>query len=203
MITEPRTIHQVPLKSLSPECVLDIAPRATPQRYRFIDCDRFIQDKMLCIDEFTDFPSVQYAAMSYVWKGNPLEPSEAKNHHSFSVAGALDGDPISIHVLSQVSLAAVKHGARYIWLDRLCIMQTNREDKNWQIRQMSEMYKRCNPCIVLPGGVQKLVRIDEETMWIHRGWTLQELLMPERALVLLAWKLGAGKHHHHQPGTAN
>ncbi|OAX42773.1 hypothetical protein K503DRAFT_779708 [Rhizopogon vinicolor AM-OR11-026] len=178
--------------SLSQECELDITPYATPQRYRRIDCDRFIQDEMLYIDEFADFPPVQYAAMSYVWKGNPFEPCEVKSHHRFSVAGALDGDPISIHVLSQACLAAVKHEARYIWLDRLCIMQTNREDKNWQIRQMSAMYKRCNPCIVLPGGVQKLVRIDEETAWIHRGWTLQELLMPERALVLLAWKLGAG-----------
>jgi len=148
---------------------------------------------VLCIDEFADFPSIQYAAMSYVWKGNPVDPPEAQSHHRFSVAGALDGDPISVNVLSKACLAAVKHGASYIWLDRLCIMQTNREDKNWQIKKMGEMYKRCNPCIVLPGGVQKLVRIDEETAWIHRGWTLQELLMPERALVLLSWKLGTGK----------
>jgi len=169
-----------------------------------------VQDQLLCIEEFTDFPSVQYAAISYVWKGNLLDPPEAKTYwysatdaadgdryHKFSVAGALDGDPISIHVLKQACLTALKHGARYIWLDRLCIMQTNREDKNWQIRKMSEMYKRCHLCIILPGGVQKLVRIDEETAWIHRGWTLQELLMPERALVLLAWKLGSGKHRRH------
>lgn len=210
MIAQPRTIIQVSLKSLHQECVLDITPYATPQRYRLIHCDRFVQDATLSIEEFTDFPSVQYAAISYVWKGNPLEPPETKSdlyptmdavdgnrHHKFSVAGALDGDPISIHVLNQACLTAIKHGARYIWLDRLCIMQTNREDKNWQIKQMSEMYKRCNPCIVLPGGVQKLVRIDEETAWIHRGWTLQELLLPERAVVLLAWKLGAGNHGHH------
>ena len=198
MVAQPRTILQVPLNSLSQECALDISSHATPQRYRLIDCDQFVQNGVLCIDEFADFPSIQYAAMSYVWKGNPVDPPEAQSHHRFSVAGALDGDPISVNVLSKACLAAVKHGASYIWLDRLCIMQTNREDKNWQIKKMGEMYKRCNPCIVLPGGVQKLVRIDEETAWIHRGWTLQELLMPERALVLLSWKLGAGKRHHHQ-----
>ncbi|KAG1742321.1 heterokaryon incompatibility protein-domain-containing protein [Suillus paluster] len=192
MLAQPQNILQVSLKSLSQECALDITPFATPQRYRLIDCDQFMQNEMLCIDEFVDFPSVQYAALSYVWKGNPVDPSDAKSHHSFSVAGALDGDPISIHVLKHACLVAVKHGVRYIWLDRLCIMQTNREDKNWQIKQMSKMYKRCNICVVLPGGVQKLVRIDEETAWIHRGWTLQELLMPERVIVLLAWKLGEG-----------
>ena len=204
MATQPQTILHVPLKSLCQECVLDITSHATPQRYRLINCDQFVQDELLCIEESADFPSVQYAAISYVWKGNPLEPSEAKNHQAFSVAGALDGDPISLHVLKQACLTALKYGARYIWLDRLCIMQTNREDKNWQIRKMSEMYQRCNTCIILPGGVQKLVRIDEETAWIHRGWTLQELLLPERAFVLLAWKLGSGKHHHHhRPSTAS
>ncbi|KAG2152545.1 uncharacterized protein EDB93DRAFT_1249064 [Suillus bovinus] len=192
MTIRARTILQTPLASVNQDSVLDITPDATPQRYRLIHCDRFVEDQLLHIEEFTDFPSVQYAAISYVWKGNPLEPSKANSDKSFSVAGALDGDPISIHTLSQACLTAVKHGAHYIWLDRLCIMQTNSEDKHWQIRQMSEMYKRCDPCIILPGGVQKLVRVDEDTAWIHRGWTLQELLLPQRAFVLLAWKLGSG-----------
>lgn len=192
MTTQGRTILQMPLMSICQDVVLDITPHAIPQRYRLIDCDQFVEGQLLRIEEFTDFPSVQYAAISYVWKGNPLEPSKANSHKSFSVAGALDGDPISIYALNQACLTAVKHGACYIWLVRLCIMQTNPEDKHWQIRQMSEMYKKCNPCIILPGGVQKLVRVDEETDWIHRGWTLQELLLPERALVLLAWKIGSG-----------
>ncbi|KAK1217190.1 hypothetical protein PQX77_020166 [Marasmius sp. AFHP31] len=39
-------------------------------------------------------------------------------------------------------------------------------------------------CVVLPGGIERLVKLDEETAWIHRGWTLQEALLPEKAVVL-------------------
>jgi hypothetical protein len=43
--------------------------------------------------------------------------------------------------------------------------------------------------------MQRLVRLDEETTWIHRGWTLQEVLAPAIAsvLVLFAWALGPGE----------
>ncbi|KAK7032474.1 hypothetical protein VNI00_013034 [Paramarasmius palmivorus] len=39
-------------------------------------------------------------------------------------------------------------------------------------------------CVVLPGGIGRLVRLDEKTDWIHRGWTLQEALVPDKAIVL-------------------
>ena len=78
-------------------------------------------------------------------------------------------------------------------MDRLCIIQTSRDDKQWQISKMYDMYKFCARCIVLPGGVQRLVRLDEETAWIHRAWTLQECLAPKEVVVLFSWRLGPGE----------
>ncbi|EMD36099.1 hypothetical protein CERSUDRAFT_124600 [Gelatoporia subvermispora B] len=174
--------------------VLDLSPIATPCRYRLIDCEYIVKEHVLRIQEFKEFPSFQYSAISYIWRGNPPDPSVPNEGGTFMVKGAEDGDPISIDVLYHACTAALQHGASYIWLDRLCIMQTSREDKGWQIRHMFQVYKSCNPCIILPGGICRLVGLEERTSWIHRGWTLQEILAPASSLVLLAWKLGSGTY---------
>jgi hypothetical protein len=83
--------------------------------------------------------------------------------------------------------------ARYLWLDRLCIMQTSKQDKRWQIMHMFNLYRHCTQCLVLPGGIQRLMPLDEETSWVHRAWTLQEALAPVATFVLFAWEWGAGE----------
>ncbi|KAI0919457.1 hypothetical protein AcW1_003301 [Taiwanofungus camphoratus] len=58
---------------------------------------------------------------------------------------------------------------------------------------MHRIYQSCETCIVLPGGIRRLVGLEEETTWIHRAWTLQEVLVPKRAVVLFAWQWGSGE----------
>lgn len=72
-------------------------------------------------------------------------------------------------------------------------MQTSKQDKRWQIVHMFNLYRHCTQCLVLPGGIQRLVPLDEETSWVHRAWTLQEALAPVAAFVLFAWEWGAGE----------
>ncbi|THU76192.1 hypothetical protein K435DRAFT_974519 [Dendrothele bispora CBS 962.96] len=196
----PKSILQIHLEDLVKEDQpLDIAattPPASPQRYRLVRCDRFTQDKVLCIDEFIDFPHVEYTAISYVWRGNPLESTSTTDPHDrgkLTVKDAEDADPIGIDALDHACRASLSRGYNYLWLDRLCILQTSPEDKNWQIKQMHSIYQFCSLCIVLAGGVQRLVRLDEETSWIHRGWTLQEAVAPPVVSVLFFWKLGSGQ----------
>ncbi|KAL6304092.1 hypothetical protein BKA93DRAFT_750023 [Sparassis latifolia] len=188
-----RTLCEVPLKWTGPnEQPLDILSEATPRRFRLIDCVQLTQNKLLRIVEFPDYCSVRYAAISYVWRGNAIDPTYTSRVTTFGVVGAEDADPISVDVLNHTCITALHNHADYLWLDRLCIMQTSRDDKVWQIEHMYEYYKSCGVCIVLPGGLQRIVRLDEETAWIHRGWTLQETLAPEHVVVLFAWKAGPG-----------
>lgn len=132
--------------------------------------------------------TVPYAAVSYVWRGNGPSPDFPGT--VFSVRGAEEADPIGVVVLREACVASLARGATHVWLDRLCIMQTNKQDKKWQIQRMYEMYRSCRVCIVIPGGLQRLVRLDEDTQWIHRGWTLQEAVAPPEVVVLFSWKLG-------------
>jgi len=182
------SICEINLQSLIENGTLDISQSGTPCRYRLIDCADFISADKLTIREYIEFPTFPYAAASYVWRGN--EPDQEFAGPVFSVKGAENADPIGLEVLREACKASTAHGANHIWLDRLCIMQTDKEDKRWQIKEMYKMYHSCHICVVAPGGVQRLVRLDEETQWIHRGWTLQEAVAPPNVIVLFSWKLG-------------
>lgn len=189
-----KIIFKAPLKAFLTNATLDISKHATPETHRLINCVDFVEDEKLTVYEYTDFPTCAFAAVSYVWQGNI--PENGCDAYAFKVPvpeDAAPGDPISIQVLHDACLASMAHGATHLWLDRLCIIQTNGKDKRWQIKQMYDIYQRCHVCIVLPGGVQCLVRLDQETQWIHRGWTLQEVVAPRRdsVFVLFSWSLGS------------
>ncbi|KAI0654144.1 hypothetical protein C8Q70DRAFT_1058704 [Cubamyces menziesii] len=175
--------------------ILDITTSATIGRVRLIDCDQYLEHDTLVVHEFFDFPipNHPYAALSYVWRGNAVDESTVGPR--FSVAGAEDGDPVGIHALKHACVAALRLGVKYLWLDRLCIMQTSKDDKRWQITQMFRIYKESAASIVFPGGIQRLVSLDEPTTWINRGWTLQEALAPPRVDVVYAWPHGSGMYH--------
>ncbi|KAK0470801.1 hypothetical protein IW261DRAFT_1672246, partial [Armillaria novae-zelandiae] len=169
---------------------LDITSTATLERYRLVDCAAVVSNRVLRIEEFMEFPRVIYAALSYVWRGNSL----ANNNPSqeFSVRGAEDADPIGLDVLHDACASSLVCGASHLWLDRLCIMQTNKQDKWWQIREMYRLYCFATVCVVIPGGLRFLVSFSEETEWIHRGWTLQEVVAPPSVAVLRASSHGHG-----------
>lgn len=188
--TDGKIVYSVALEILVKEArPLDLTSTATPQRYRLLNCRKFTEHKILQIEEFSTFPSFPYSAISYVWRGNPVHGQ----HRSFGVQGAEDADPITIEVLEDACAASLQLGPEFIWLDRLCIMQTSREDKSWQISRMNQVYSSCAQCIILPGGLGRLMYLHEETAWIHRAWTLQEALAPANAMVLFAWKMGSGE----------
>ncbi|KAJ7231887.1 hypothetical protein B0H12DRAFT_1077016 [Mycena haematopus] len=141
----------------------------------------FVEEHRLVIYESEDLPDLSYTTISYTWRGNdtnaddPSSPSYWKDVLGvFQVKGGEDGDPISLDVLLHVCTLSLRHTSRFLWLDRLCIMQTSKPDKMWQIRKMNGIYKSCAMCCILPGGIRRLVRLEEETSWIHRGWTLKK-----------------------------
>ncbi|PBK82123.1 hypothetical protein ARMGADRAFT_1141709 [Armillaria gallica] len=66
----------------------------------------------------------------------------------------------------------------YLLLDRLCILQTRKTDKNWQIQRMYHIFGFAPTFslysnIVLPGGLVRLAGLAEPTLLADRAWTLQ------------------------------
>ncbi|KAH6638471.1 hypothetical protein C7974DRAFT_451867 [Boeremia exigua] len=188
-------IAKVELKKLAEQ---DFAYRdgTRPGRFRFLDCKRYIDEQLVCIQEFTGLPKSQYAATSYVWRGLKAQQKYACAV-PFSAKGAEDADPMSFSLLHT---APVAH--------RLCCCTAlqmplamarspvhhpdqPRRYKTWQISNMFDVYQQCKVCLVLPGGLAGLARLTEETPWIHRAWTLQESLAPPSVQVLYEWPCGS------------
>lgn len=98
-------------------------------------------------DEDTEPPPnpVTYTALSYVWRGNTLFVTP-----NFMVKATESRDPLSIDTIRHACLASLQRKATYIWLGRLCILQTNKEDKAWQIGNMVRIYQCCRTCLILP-----------------------------------------------------
>ena len=168
--------------------MFDLTPYATEERYRFIDCDAFVNAQTLRIYETAKLPYSPYqtyTVISYVWLALPALPEDLERDGSFRVyCGARndgtireDGGPIGMKVLGYVCRWSLEEKAPLLWLDRLCILQTSKRDKHWQISRMFDIYEACNECVVLPGGLQRLASVFEETTWAERAWTYQESII--------------------------
>ena len=161
---------------------LDLSSAFSPYQLRFLDCKRFLAGWLMLYE--TDYlPEGQYATISYPWQGisniNLFDSifMVGDGHHSF-------GDAISITVLKAACNLAIMEGAHLLWLDRICICQKDPRDKIWQIHRMYNLYQKCKVCMIIPGGLQRLAYLDEETSWISRLWTLQEAIVPPKAIVI-------------------
>jgi hypothetical protein len=194
-------IERAKLADLSGKA-LDLS-NVSPFRYRFIDCGSYVDDGEFRLLEYDGtLENLLYSAISYVWKGLKVYDGTLE---SFHVAGALHADPIGFEVLRQVCLLSLKQGLPLLWLDRVSIIQTHRADKDWQIRRMHDIYKQCQCCIILMGGLHKLSVLEEheEGDWINRSWTLQEAVVPKRALCLFASPYGEGFLYASESSTIN
>lgn len=168
---------------------LDISYVAKPRAYRLLDCKQYCDKKMMVVYEFNKISNLCYATLSYPWVGVPCH-HVAANGYTFWVKqdDGRQGDPISTETLRLACKLALKKGAEYLWIDRLCVVQADATDKSYQIHHMGDIYKDSSLCIVLPGGLQRLVGLHEETPWISRVWTLQEAVLPPEVLVLYSQK---------------
>lgn len=179
---------------------IDLTGDLTPCRFRCINVDSFMDFDLLLVEEGVEPHEAPYAVVSYVWHGLPTDTHDPDSQEywkdelgTFHVKlkedpDSIPPDPISLDVLRHICTLCLQQSPpiRRLWLDRVCIMQTHREDKAWQIRQMYDIYESSALCVVLPGGMRRLAKENEQTEWLNRGWTLQEALLPRRSFVLFA-----------------
>lgn len=190
-------ILSVPISDL-PNEPIDPGQVATLCRLRFLNVTAFLDSHQLRImehpsgpphseeDLFSTLPA-PYAAISYPWRD--LQLLEGQSCPSFAVKGALHADRISINVIRTACVAARAYGCDMLWLDRLSILQDCNQDKIWQIHHMFQVYKNCSVCLVFPGGLVRLARLDDSTTWIDRAWTLQEAAAPGAEKVKIVFQL--------------
>jgi hypothetical protein len=147
--------------------------KVAPRKFRFIDAKSFADGHGLRILEFSALPKKRYCTLSYVWRGSSNEGEQqlmqSSERGTLHIAGATNADPISIAVLATVCKCVLARKCELLWIDGICIIQNDEDDKSWQIQNMFNIYKHCMQCIILPGGLSRLVPLTEPTPWIHRA----------------------------------
>ncbi len=167
-----------------------------------------IDGKNLCIVPGDD--ADRYAALSYVWPKPEEEPAaglmlDADTIDMLQQPGSLR--PSRILCLPKVVREAIQLlllvGERYLWVDRLCIVQ-NDEHTREQAEHMDEIYSEAYFTIIaaaasglygeksdvadpdaLSGSVEDHYSSLIFSTWGSRGWTFQEQILSRRAVVFL------------------
>lgn len=157
-------------------------------------------------------PNDQYVALSYVWGDSTNGQARTGNIELLQVKGALlePSVPKTIrHVIQLLDLI----DERYLWIDRLCILQDDDASKTKHINNMASIYSNAHMALVAAVGqgaddglrgiqgitepcedkkfdtkptAHQLTRLSEitATKWYARGWTFQEVVFSRRILYL-------------------
>ncbi|KAF7421129.1 hypothetical protein PC9H_011649 [Pleurotus ostreatus] len=156
----------------------------------------------------------RYVALSYVWGPNP-DPSllltTVSTFSSYQKIGGLDALKMP-RTIEDAMQACIQLEERYLWTDRLCIIQDDPNDKMEQIQAMSGVYssaafvlvavegdhmnaglagmgqdRQDQKCEIIEGLMVTLVgqsyhHAVATSSWFSRSWTYQEAILAKRKL---------------------
>lgn len=133
---------------------------------RFLEeCLRLIDVKRMII--VRGLPQgAEYVALSYVWGEDRLKrvrPPGWKMPRTLRAAVRIDEYRMETIALPVELLYTIRDaievtrsiGYRYIWVDSLCIVQDDKQDQDFQISMMDEVYKNATLTIAAGSGLRK------------------------------------------------
>lgn len=187
-----------------PVCREDIK-RALPPGFRVIDITR------RCIVETS---TASFVALSYVWGKDTRSSLLTATRATIQAIRRDGGLPASEmpRTIEDAMTICTELGVRYLWADRLCIIQDDPEDKMNQIEAMNDVYSSALLVLVAAYGnsmdfgiygisrprptiqhhedisglrITNIVREPEDdplALWHTRGWTYQEAVCARRRI---------------------
>ena len=191
-----------------------LQPRSLPAGFRCID----VLEK--CIVRLPDNNQTSYVALSYVWGLTNVDDLRLciENLSELERLGELTKYQLPNTIVDAMTVCS-KLQERYLWVDRLCIIQDGPDLKE-QLEAMGSIYKGSTYTIAasdamgahseLPGvsqprtwkqkaiisnGIEfrtcapSLDRYLEKTEWSRRGWTFQEQAMSNKMLYFTRYGL--------------
>jgi hypothetical protein len=176
-----------------------------PPNFRLVDVEES------CVVDSVVNPS--YFALSYVWglSKDDLRATSA-NINNLKKSYSLTHEVLPQTILEVMRLVA-DLGGKYLWVDRLCILQDDEVDKALQIPRMDSIYSLAELTIIAAtgsgahdgvAGLSTPRKVDQEICQVssnlalmaiptentysscaysRRGWTLQERVLSRRALM--------------------
>lgn len=121
----------------------------------------------------------RYAILSYTWGDEEISFQDMHGERELVQRKA------GYKKLRDSCAQSLKDGYDYIWIDTCCIDKSSSAGLSESINSMYRWYKKSAVCYVylgdVTGGVPFRQREDSGALprWYSRGWTLQELIVPE------------------------
>ncbi|KAF9873415.1 hypothetical protein CkaCkLH20_09228 [Colletotrichum karsti] len=146
----------------------------------------------------------EYVALSYVWAlaSDSAEKQKLQlqrdNMEEMEKPGGLDPDMLPEVVSDAIHLCA-ELGQRYLWIDRLCIVQDDMDTKTEQLDAMGVIYHRAFLTIVALGdgvtrGLPGISRRPRPSNFVNLSWDLLASMRNPMGTVRIPWIEIAVKH---------
>ena len=140
------------------------------------------------LKEVLDENVKRYAILSHRWENDEVSFQDMQN---LATASTKKGFAKIRYSCRQ----AIKDGYNYIWVDTCCINKDSSAELSEAINSMYRWYKASAVCYAFLSDVYTNELVDGSSMWFTRGWTLQELIAPQKVVFYnQSWsKLGTRK----------
>jgi hypothetical protein len=141
---------------------------------------RLINVETLLLEEFFGDQIPSYAILSHTWGRNHEEV------HLREMETASASHKIGYEKIQYLCQQAAKDGLHWAWCDTCCIDKSSSAELSESINSMFQWYHSANICYAYLSDVsgaegdQNIINRLGRSRWFKRGWTLQELLAPER-----------------------
>lgn len=152
---------------------------------------RLLNTATLRLEEFTTYPP-PYAILSHTWGQDEVLFKDIEDDNGHQKEG--------YQKIRGVCSLAASEGFRFCWIDTCCIDKSSSAEISEAINSMYRFYRKSRRCYVYLD-----VRVDGHTItstelqqsrWITRGWTLQELIAPHEVHFFdKQWKFCGDRHN--------
>jgi len=124
----------------------------------------------------------EYAILSHTWGADTEEVTYR------DMTDGIGKNKIGYEKIRFCGEQARRDQLEYFWVDTCCIDKTNSVELQEAINSMFRWYQEAEVCYVYLSDVHLEVNNDlgrlviRESIWFKRGWTLQELLAPQKVI---------------------
>jgi hypothetical protein len=159
----------------------------------------------LKLEDFIGSNIPKYAILSHTWEEEEVTFHELDQHHHGNLdlpeprlrQLIYDTTPKGYHKIWETCFKARKHGFQYAWVDTCCINKDSSAELTESINSMFKWYQNAEECYVFLSDLPLGTPAEEwlpECKWFTRGWTLQELIAPQKVLFYnQGWKYVGSK----------
>jgi hypothetical protein len=131
-------------------------------------------DLKLCESRDDEIP--KYAILSHTWGAEEVTLRDMQN--------VCAKDLLGYKKLELCCQQAVRDDVRYAWVDTCCIDKSSSAELSEAINSMYQWYQAAHVCYAYLEDVPADGQPSDmpRSRWFTRGWTLQELIAPQRVI---------------------